>query len=218
MRVLPLRPWAPLLAAVATTTAPCPAVAQTALDQVPSALVAYGHYAGLLIGTAALVTERLLIQPNMSKQTFDLVTKADIAWGVAGALITLSGYLRVTQYAKGWEFYAHEPIFWLKMTLFAVLGATSFFPTVTIVKRAIDIKDVESPGVIMSDKLVKRMTQVVNAELLALFSIPLTASLMARGVGYVDWFPWQAGAGVASVALFGLGYKYMKEALDWVEE
>ena len=31
-------------------------------------------------------------------------------------------------------------------------------------------------------------------------------------------FPWQAGAAPAALALFGLGGKYIKEALDWEED
>ena len=45
---------------------------------------------------------------------------ADSVYGIAGVLVLYSGYLRVTQYGKGWEFYSHEPIFWFKMFLFAV--------------------------------------------------------------------------------------------------
>lgn len=55
------------------------------------------------------------------------------------------------------------------------------------------------------------MTTIINAELLAIGSIPLAAALMARGVGYADWFPWQVGAGFVVAALGGLGYKYVKE-------
>ena len=69
----------------------------------------------------------------------------------------------------------------------------------------------------MSEELAGRMTSLVNAELLMIGSIPLTASLMARGVGYMPNFPWQAGAGATVAALGGLGFKYVKEALDWQE-
>ena len=68
-----------------------------------------------------------------------------------------------------------------------------------------------------SPALVKRMTSIVNAELLAVASIPLAATLMARGVAYADWLPWQAGAAPVALALGGFGYKYAKEALDWQE-
>ena len=69
----------------------------------------------------------------------------------------------------------------------------------------------------MSEELAARMTSLINAELLMVGSIPLTASLMARGVGYMPNFPWQVGAGATVAALGGLGFKYVKEALDWKE-
>jgi hypothetical protein len=40
---------------------------------------------------------------------------------------------------------------------------------------------------------------------------------MARGVGYTDWLPWYVGAAPSFLAVGGLGYKYIKEALDWIE-
>lgn len=197
-------------------SAPAQAVAE-ASSRVPSALAAYGHYLGLLVIMGCLVTERLLIREDMSEESFDLVAIADGVYGIAGVLVTVTGYLRVTQYAKGWEFYQHEPVFWLKMFLFCVTGAASFFPTTKIIQRAV-AKRSDPTVAPMSPKLIARMTSIINAELLAIVSIPLTATLMARGVGYAEWLPWQAGAAPAALALGGLGYKYLKEALDWTEE
>ena len=144
---------------------------------------------------------------------------ADAVYGVAGLLIVFTGYLRVTAYAKGWEFYQHEPIFWLKMLLVAVMGAASFFPTTKIIQRSVAKRNNGGELVApMSAKLAGRLTSVINAELLAIASIPLAAALMARGVGYADWLPWQAGAAPVALALGGLGFKYVKEALDWQED
>lgn len=70
----------------------------------------------------------------------------------------------------------------------------------------------------LSPKLIARLNSIINAELLAVVSIPLTASLMARGVGYAEWLPWQAGAAPVALAFGGLGYKYVTEALDWSDE
>ena len=61
------------------------------------------------------------------------------------------------------------------------------------------------------------MTTIVNGEILALCSIPLAATLMSRGVGYAEWFPWQAGAGAVAASVFGLSFKYSREALSWQE-
>ena len=51
----------------------------------------------------------------MTEDDFDKVAAADITYGLAGTLVLVSGYFRVTQYGKGWEFYAHSPIFWVKV-------------------------------------------------------------------------------------------------------
>jgi hypothetical protein len=44
------------------------------------------------------------------------------------------------------------------------------------------------------------------------------ASLMSRGVGHVDDFPWQAGAAAVALTVFGLVFKYVKEAFDFQED
>lgn len=209
----------------ATVAGPClltllaaaaPAEAATSAAAVPSAFVAYGHYLALVLTVGALVTERLTVKPDMTKEEEERIALADIIYGGAGLLVLVTGYLRVTQYGKGWEFYSHEPLFWLKMVLVAVMGAASFFPTTKIIQRSVAMRG-DNPPAPMTEKLASRMTSIINAELLAVASIPLTAALMARGVGYADWFPWQAGAALVAVSIGGLGFKYVKEALDWQE-
>lgn len=195
------------------------APADAATDDIPGALVAYGHYFSLVLAAVCLTTERLTIKPGMTKEEESRMAIADVGYGVSGLLVSVTGYLRVTQYGKGWEFYQHEPIFWLKMLFVAIAGACSFFVTATIVKRALAQRDAgDRPIAPVTPKLAARVTAIINAELLALGSIPLAASLMARGVGYLEWLPWQAGAAPVVLALGGLGFKYIKEALDWEED
>ena len=69
----------------------------------------------------------------------------------------------------------------------------------------------------MSEALAKRMIQICNAELTAIAIIPVTATLMARGVAYAPDFPWQVEAGLAAAVFAGLGFKYLKEGLTWDE-
>jgi multisubunit Na+/H+ antiporter MnhF subunit len=97
-----------------------PAEAAESLSAVPSAFAAYGHYLGLVLACFCLATERLTIKPEMTAEEEQRVVAADAIYGIAGLLIVVTGYLRVTQYGKGWEFYQHEPIFWGKMLLVAV--------------------------------------------------------------------------------------------------
>ena len=186
-----------------------------AADALPSAIAAYSHYLALMGIVGSLTTERLLLKEDMSEESFDLLATADIVYGLSGLLILVSGYFRATAYAKGWEFYAHEPLFWVKMSLLAVVGSASYFPTIKIVQRAVAKQKGDVPP--LSPALVKRMTSIVNAELLGVLSIPFVATLMARGVFYVDGFPWFVGAlPVVGCAGF-FGYRYATEALDWAD-
>lgn len=184
----------------------------------PSAFAAYGHYLGLFVAGMALAVERATIKPGMSDDEESVLGNADIAYGVAGLVVVVTGYLRATaDWGKGWEFYAHSPVFWVKLALTAVAGASSLFPTYHIVRRAVAKANGEGVAP-MSEKLAARMTTLINAELLAILSIPLAATLMARGVGYVDGLPWAAGAAPVVLAFGGFGFKYVKEALEWEEE
>lgn len=204
-------PWAilPLIAFV-----PEPAMATA--GPIPSALFAWAHFVGLAGIAGGLVAERLIIRPGISFEEEKKLNVADGVYGLAALLIFVSGYFRVTQFAKGWEYYQHEPIFWLKMSGAAVLGGLSLFPTIIFFRRDQARKDgkVLEP---LSDALVERITRLINAEILALLSIPLLASLMARGVGYMNEFPWPLGAALYVLALGGSGYKYGKEAFDMME-
>ena len=120
------------------------------------------------------------------------------------------------------QFYQHEPVFFVKLLLFVIMGSSSLFPTIKLIQRSIATVNAENgkgePPAPMSEKLALRIRKVVNGELLALLSIPLTASLMTRGIGYVEDFPWQAGAAPVAAAVVGLGFKYTKEALTWKED
>ena len=180
------------------------------------ALAAYSHYLSFMIITACLVVERLTVKANMSEEEETRLAITDSVLGLAGLLLVVSGYYRASVFEKGLDYYSHEPIFWLKMVLVSIFGAMSFFPTTKIIQRAIAQRT--GNFVPMSEKLAKRMTSLLNAELLALFTIPASATVMARGIAYTESIPWQAEAALVPIVLVGLGGKYIKEALDWKED
>ena len=203
----------PLLTALAL-----PEAAQAAVNPVASAFAAYGHYLGLVLVVASLTTEKFLVKPELTEDEAQKLVIADSVYGVAGVPVLYTGYLRVTQYGKGWEYYAHEPIFWVKMGLFAVMGSSSLFCTTKIVQMAVKKTNGEENATVLGEKLSARMQKIINGELLAIGSIPLAAALMARGVAYAENMPWQAGAAPVALVSLGLSVKYVKEALTWTDE
>ena len=211
-----LRPEAAVLASAAVPALifrpeAASAAAAFTSNAVPSALAAYGHYLSLL---GCIVYERLSIKPNMTPEEEEKLGFADIGLGVWGALIAYTGNLRTCETEKGFDFYSHEPLFWLKIAFVGVFGVSSFFNTVTIIKRTVEYKK-DGKFEPMGDKLSKRMIQICNAELVAIAIIPLVATFMARGVGYSQDIPWQVEAGLAALVFGGLSFKYVKEALTF---
>ena len=134
-------------------------------NAVPSALAAYGHYLALIGILGCIMVERLTIKPNMTSEEEDLIAGADIGLGIFGLLIAYTGYLRAA-YEKGFDFYSHEPLFWLKIAFVGVFGAASFFNTIIIIKRSVAKRngDLEPMG----EKLANRMKQICNAEITAI--------------------------------------------------
>lgn len=186
--------------------------------QILSAVAAYGHYLSLFVMVGALTFERFTVEPGMSEEKEKALGIADAIYGVAGVTLLISGYYRAVLYGKGWEFYSHEPIFWLKMVFLSILGAASLFPTITIIKRTVALQTGKELAP-MSEKLAKRLKSVANAELVMLASIPLAATLMSRGVLYTEAIPFNViGPALVAITAGGLGIKYVKEALTWTEE
>ena len=179
---------------------------------VQSALTSYAHIFSIMAITGCLVAERLLIQTDMSKEDEDIVNKIDFVYGLVAALLIGSGFARAIHFGKGGEFYTHEILFWVKMTLSGIWGGLSIFPTIIFRQ----LKAGEAPP--LTDALVARLRSIINAELSAIWTIPVLASLMSFGVGFSPEFPWQIGAVVSILATVGSFWYYAKQALNWSEQ
>ncbi len=148
---------------------------------VPSAVVAYVHYLSFMLCFGALVLERRLVKAHPERQEATLMVITDIVYGIAALLLLLSGILRVLHYGQGSDFYTLNPLFWWKVGLYLSVGALSLYPTITYILWAIPLRKGELPQV--SEGLAGRLRWILNIELVGFASIPLLATLMARGVG-----------------------------------
>ncbi|HYP04233.1 MAG TPA: DUF2214 family protein [Cyanobium sp.] len=153
----------------------------------PGVAMAYLHTLGIMVCFAALVLERKLIRPDPGRADAIAMVITDVVYGIAALAVVLSGILRVLRYGRGVEFYAQNPLFWLKVGIFVAVGIVSLYPTFTFILWANPLRKGELPQV--SEALAARLRWFVNIELLTFATIPLLASLMARGVGLSPRIP-----------------------------
>ena len=149
-----------------------------------SALVAYVHYLGIILCFSALMFERIMLKINLNKNETISIIIADVIYGIAGLAILITGILRVKYYGQGGEFYTSNPIFWVKVSLYIVIGLISLYPTTTYILWAIPLSKNKLP--IISENLVKRFKLIIMTELVGFAVIPFFVTLMARGIGLVQ--------------------------------
>ena len=153
-------------------------------DVFTSAFVAYFHYLGIILCFGALIFERFILKINLSKNETISIIIADVIYGIAGLAILITGILRVKYYGNGGEFYTSNPIFWVKVSLYILIGSISLYPTTTYIIWAIPLSKNKLP--VISENLVKRFKLIIMTELVGFAVIPLFATLMSRGIGLVQ--------------------------------
>tara|TARA_B100000214_G_scaffold238313_1_gene174348 strand:- start:98 stop:556 length:459 start_codon:yes stop_codon:yes gene_type:complete len=151
------------------------------MDLVKSASIAYIHYLSFMLCFGALVFERISLKSNPNREEALSMVIADVVYGIAGVALLISGIYRVIKFGQGSEFYTHNPIFWTKIVIFALVGSLSLYPTITYILWAIPLSKGKLPEV--TANLVARLRLIINIELFGFSSIPLFASFMARGIG-----------------------------------
>jgi len=94
-------PTSAVVATAAMVASAAPTDAYTgAVDALPSAFAAYGHFLGLVLVAMSLAAERVLIKPGMSDEDEEKMANADILYGIAGVLVLATGYFRVTEFGE----------------------------------------------------------------------------------------------------------------------
>ena len=151
------------------------------MDSISSASVAYIHYLSFMICFGSLIFERISLKESPNRKEAISMVIADIIYGIAGIALLVSGIYRVIKYGQGAAFYTDNPIFWVKIIIFALVGSLSLYPTVTYVLWAIPISKGNLP--IVTSNLVSRLRLIINIELIGFSLIPFFATLMSRGIG-----------------------------------
>lgn len=144
-----------------------------ALDAVLAAL----HHLLVFSLVAVLFAELVLASAAPDAGRLRQLGALDGAYGMLSMAVVAAGFLRAVYGAKGWAYYAHNEVFWAKISVFIVVGLLSAVPTVRLIRWR---KQGAVPDAVAMRSL--RRWMLAEAALIAL--IPVLAVLMARGIGY----------------------------------
>jgi putative membrane protein len=133
------------------------------------------HFIGIFGLFAALVSEHLLIKPEMSKTEMKKLAVMDAIYGVSAITILVAGLLLWFVVGKPAEFYSQNPVFHVKLTLFVLIAVLSIYPTVFFIKN-------RNPQMAIT-KVPSKIIILIRIQLLLVLLIPFLATTMARGIG-----------------------------------
>jgi len=148
---------------------------------VTASLVAALHYLAAFVVFATVFCEWLLFQRTPTLIEARRIQVCDAAYGIAAGVLVVAGLLRVYVYEKGSEFYFSNPVFFLKIGLFALAGLISIYPTVQFIRWRKSTRAGQAPTV--TERQHSLITLSLKAELVCLIGIVVSASLMAKGIG-----------------------------------
>jgi len=148
---------------------------------VTEVLVVYLHFAAMILIAVFLAIEFLICVPGLARERVKLLARVDLLYLIAAVLALATGAARLVWFGKGAGFYLHNPVFYIKLALFAAVGLISVPPTMQYLRWLRMLKS--GAGAVAADFEVLRARRYVLAELVLFAFIPLLAVLMARGFG-----------------------------------
>jgi putative membrane protein len=142
------------------------------------------HLVALGIGLWAVITRGNALREPVSTGSLQRALSADAVWGLAAALWLITGLWRLMgETEKTLGYYLHNPLFFTKMALFAVIFALEIWPMVMLIKwrralqRSTLMKHVVAPAT------ASRIATISHIEALIVVVMVFVAAAMARGVG-----------------------------------
>ncbi len=143
--------------------------------------LAIAHHLVVFTLVAILAIQIALVRPGITAEEVIRLRRLDGFYGSLAGLILFIGILRVTFGARGQEFYSENPVFWMKMAAFALVGLISIQPTVKIYSWW---QQAKGGGFFSApEDEIARVRQFLKAEAIVFVTIPAFAAAAARGVG-----------------------------------
>jgi len=145
------------------------------------ALLAIAHHLAAFSLVALLVVELVLMRAPLGADAIARFTRIDALYGIAAIAVVAVGIARVAWGSIPADFYLGNLFFWLKMAALAAIAILSIDPTVRSARwrKAVAV----DAGRLVPDAEIRRARRIIHVELAILPLVPISAALMARGIG-----------------------------------
>jgi putative membrane protein len=145
------------------------------------ATLAILHHIAAFALTGMLVAELVLLHGRLDREAIRRFGTIDAIYGASAGVVVLVGIGRLLFGAVPIEFYLGNVFFWIKMASLATVAAISVLPTIQGIRwrRALGSDPSFSPPVSEAG----RVRRALAVQLAVLPLIPISAALMARGIG-----------------------------------
>lgn len=147
-----------------------------------SALLAFLHHAAAFVIFGVLTAELVLLKSELTLTSARSLLRIDAAYGMSAITLIIVGFARVFYTEKGAAYYFHSAPFIAKISLFAIVGLISIYPTRQFLSWRNTVRQQQTPA--LEDSKRRSIRKAIHFELTLLLIIMLCAALMARGIGY----------------------------------
>jgi putative membrane protein len=145
------------------------------------AILAIVHHLAAFSFVGLLLAEFVLLRGRLDPDGIRRFARVDTFYGIAAILVVVGGVARLFFGAVDISFYLGNAFFWLKIASLAIVALVSIQPTILGVRwrRAVD----RDPAFTPSRTDISAIRRSLAIELVVLPLIPISAALMARGIG-----------------------------------
>lgn len=143
-------------------------------------LLAYAHFVAILTLVVFITSEAALCRPEwINAAVVRRLARVDIIYMGAAIAVLATGFARTYWGVKGFEWYWHQPLLHIKVTLFVIVGLVSIAPTRAFIRWR---KALDANGALPPEAEVRKVRKLIMVQAHLVMLIPLAAVLLARGV------------------------------------
>lgn len=141
-------------------------------------IVAWIHYVSIMLMVASLLSEHLLLKPEMDVAQARTLQRLDIFYGASATIVLVTGLLRMFL-EKGAAYYNHHIAFHILFGLFVIAALLSIYPTMVFLRWRADTK--AGRGQQLAADQFRKIQMIMRVEMTLLLLSPFFATWMAHG-------------------------------------